>query len=371
MASRFTANHQFVHGAAPTTGVLLVQLGTPDDPEPGAVRRYLRQFLSDPRVVEIARPVWWPVLNGAVLTTRPRRSAEKYRAIWMTHGSPLAVHTQRQATLLRGALGEAGLDIGVAYAMRYGDPSIATVLRQLRERNLTRLLVLPLYPQYSGSTTGSAFDAVSDELRSWRNLPELRFVRGFHREPGYLEALAESIQRRWQRDGRAERLVISFHGLPRRTLTQGDPYHCECLATARLLAETLRLGDEDWIATFQSRFGRARWLEPYTQPTLVALAKQGVRKVDVVCPGFVADCLETLEEIAITARDAFLAAGGAELRYLECLNESPRWIDALVTLVSRQTAGWPVARLSDEIQRHREAALADREQRARKAGAPR
>lgn len=366
---RYTAGSSFSHRTPPLTAVLLVQLGTPDEPEPGPVRRYLKQFLADPRVVEIPRLAWWPILNGVILNTRPRKSAAKYRAVWTPQGSPLAVHSQRQAVLLRGSLGERELDVAVVHAMRYGNPSIPAVLRELRERNLMRLLVVPLYPQYAASTTASSFDAIARELSRWRNLPELRMVRGFHREPGYIAALAAQVRRRWEIDGRGEKLVMSFHGLPRRSLTLGDPYHCECLATARLLADELGLGREDWIATFQSRFGRARWLEPYTLPTLLELARRGVRKVDVICPGFVADCLETLEEIDMEGRSAFLAAGGLSFNYIACLNESPLWIAALSDLVQRQLGGWPVARLTGELQARRDAALAQRESLARARGA--
>jgi protoporphyrin/coproporphyrin ferrochelatase len=367
--NRFSAGSNFSHRTGPLTAVLLVQLGTPDEPEPGAVRRYLKQFLSDPRVVEIPRLAWWPILNGVILNTRPRKSAAKYRAVWTPHGSPLQVHTRRQAVLLRGALGERGLDVAAVHAMRYGNPSISAVLRELRDRNLTRLLVVPLYPQYAGSTTASSFDAIARELSGWRTLPELRMVRGFHREPGYIAALAAQVRRGWEAHGKAEKLVMSFHGVPRSTLMLGDPYHCECLATARLLADELGLEKDDWVATFQSRFGRARWLEPYTLPTLLELARGGVRSVDVICPGFVADCLETLEEIDIEARAAFLEAGGTTFNYIACLNESPQWIAALSDLAERQLGGWPVARLSDELQERREAALAQRELLAKARGA--
>ncbi len=366
---RFTASSNFSHRSPPTTGVLLVQLGTPDEPEPVSVRRYLKEFLSDPRVIEIPRFAWWPILNGIILNTRPRKSAEKYRAIWTPDGSPLQVHTRRQATLLRGLLGEQGVDVTVAYAMRYGNPSVAKVLQELRDQNLSRLLVLPLYPQYSASTTGSVFDAVSAELSAWRNLPELRLVRSFHRDPGYVRALADAIRRHWANAGRGQKLVMSFHGLPRRTLLLGDPYHCECLATARLLAAELDIGPDDYLATFQSRFGRARWLEPYTLPTLLDLARQGVHSVDVVCPGFVSDCLETLEEINIEAREGFISAGGTDFRYIDCLNEAPGWIGALADLCQRQMGGWPVAKLSDELQHRRTAALAERDAMAKARGA--
>ena len=367
--SRYSASVPFSHRAAPTTAVVLVQLGSPASPGTGAVRRYLRQFLSDPRVVEIPRLAWWPILNGPVLLGRPSRSARKYASIWTPDGSPLAIHTRRLASMLLGALGDAGSDVAVAHAMRYGEPSLPAVLRKLRDRNLSRLLVLPLYPQYSGTTTGSVFDAVAAELSQWRNLPELRFVRGFHRDPGYIEALVASIRAQWSASARAEKLVLSFHGLPRRNLLLGDPYHCECLATARLVAEELKLPADDVVVTFQSRFGRARWLEPYTAPTLVELARKGVRSVDVACPGFVADCLETLEEIDIEGRAAFLKAGGRQFRFIPCLNTSPVWVRALADLTRRQLAGWPVARLDDAMQARREAALVEREAMAKARGA--
>jgi ferrochelatase len=366
---RFAASSSFSHESPPLTAVLLVQLGTPDEPAPAPVRRYLKQFLSDPRVVEIPRVAWWPILNGIILNTRPRKSAAKYRAVWTSEGSPLAVHTRRQATLLRGLLGERGLDVAVVHGMRYGNPSLEKVLRELRERNLARLLVLPLYPQYAASTTATAFDSIARELSVWRNLPEFRMVRNFHRDPGYIAALAARIRRHWKTEGRAEKLVMSFHGLPRRSLTLGDPYHCECLATARLLGDELGLGPDQWIATFQSRFGRARWLEPYTLPTLQALAKAGTRSVDVVCPGFVADCLETLEEIDMEAREGFLAAGGTAFKYIACLNDSADWIRALADVAQAHMGGWPVTPPAAMDPERSPAALARRQALARERGA--
>ncbi len=341
---RYTSAGPHDPAAPGRTGVLLVQLGTPEAPEPGATRRYLRAFLSDPRVVEIPRLVWWPILHGLVLPLRPRRSAAKYARIWMDEGSPLAVYTARQALLLRGLLGERGLDVDVAFAMRYGEPSIDGALRALRERGLARLLVLPLYPQYAGSTTATALDAVFRELSRWRDQPELRTVRSFHDQPAYLEALAARVRAVWADGGPPDRLVMSFHGVPRRTIELGDPYQAECLATGRLLAARLGLPEGRAVVSFQSRFGKAEWLQPYTDQTLRALAREGAGRVDVVCPGFVADCLETLEEIAMEGRDDFLAAGGQAFRYVPCPNDSPAFIAALADLVQAHTAGWPVAR---------------------------
>jgi len=366
---RFSSPATFSHQSPPRTAVLLVQLGTPAAPTAAALRPYLKQFLSDPRVVEIPRLVWWPILNGIILNTRPAKSALKYASVWTPEGSPLMAHSLRQTDLLRQALAARGHAIDVELAMRYGEPSIPAVLERLRAANTTRVLVLPLYPQYAGSTTATAIDEVSRVLQGWRNLPELRWVRNFHDDPGYIDALAAQVRQQWAQAGRSEKLVMSFHGVPRRTLELGDPYHCECLATARLLAERLGLARDAWIVTFQSRFGKAQWLQPYTEPTLIELARSGVRSVDVLCPGFVSDCLETLEEISIEAREAFLGAGGEQFRYVPCLNETDPFIECLVGLVERQTAGWPVQALSAGDVAQRAAALAQRKERALALGA--
>jgi len=360
----------FDHARRPRTAVLLVQLGTPAAPTAAALRPYLREFLGDPRVVEIPRLVWWPILHGIILNTRPAKSARKYATIWTDQGSPLMVNSQRQAAMLRGWLGERGHDVEVELAMRYGEPSIASVLEALRERNMTRLLVLPLYPQYSASTTATAFDEIGRVLRGWRNLPELRWVRSFHDDPGYVEALAAQVTASWSRNGRSERLLMSFHGVPRRTLDLGDPYHCECHVTARLLAERLGLERGRWSVAFQSRFGRAQWLQPYTEPTLRGLARDGVRSVDVACPGFVSDCLETLEEIAVECRDAYFESGGADFQYVPCLNDSPGFIDALASIAERHLAGWPTRAERPSSPSAADEALAQRKARAMAMGAP-
>jgi ferrochelatase len=331
------------HGTPTTTAVLLCNLGTPDAPTPSALRRYLAEFLSDRRVVEIPRPIWWLILHGVILRLRPARSARKYATIWTPEGSPLLVWTNKQAKLLRGYLGERGHRVVVRHAMRYGNPSIASVLDELKAEGATRVLVLPAYPQYSGPTTASVVDAVGRWASRVRHLPELRFVNRFHDELGYIDALAARVTDQWMSNGRPDRLVLSFHGVPKRTLGLGDPYHCECLTTARLLRERLELKEDQLLVTFQSRFGRAEWLQPYTEPTLVALAAQGVKRVDMMCPGFTADCLETLEEINLEARAAFLGAGGVEFNYLPCLNDQHQWIAALAALAIRHLQGWPTA----------------------------
>lgn len=319
-------------------GIMLVNLGTPGAPTAAAVRPYLRQFLSDPRVVEIPRALWWPILNSIVLTVRPKKSAEKYASIWSDEGSPLQVHTAKQAKLLASRLGDAG--VTVDWAMRYGSPSIRQVLDRLKARGCARILVVPLYPQYAASTTASAIDEVAACLTHWRNIPEIRFVRDFHDHPGYIAALAQSVRDHWARHGQANKLVMSFHGVPRRSVELGDPYRDECGKTAQLLAEKLRLPPERWQLTFQSRFGTTEWLKPYTQPTLEALAREGVDRIDVMCPGFPGDCLETLEEIAMECRSAFLRAGGKSFHYIPCLNERADWLDALAAIVRGHILDW-------------------------------
>lgn len=317
----------------PRTGVLLCNLGTPDAPTAGAVRRYLAEFLSDPRVVEIPPLVWKPLLHGVILRTRPSKSAEKYQKIWTPEGSPLALWTAKQAVMLRGYLGERGHQVSVRHAMRYGNPSIAAELDALKAEGCTRVLVVPLYPQYSGSTTASVIDAVGEWARTVRHIPELQFINRFHDDPGYIRALARQVSNHWQSHGRPNKLVMSFHGVPERVIKLGDPYQRECLETARLLAERLALKSDDYVVCFQSRFGKAKWLEPYTDQTLRTLAHQGTARVDVVCPGFVSDCLETLEEIAIEGQATFMEAGGQEFHYIPCLNDHPAWVAALTELI--------------------------------------
>lgn len=341
---RYLPEPAYQHGSPARVAVLLINLGTPAAPTAGAVRSYLREFLSDPRVVEIPRPLWWLILNGIILNIRPRRSAEKYASVWTPEGSPLKVHVERQARLLRGFLGQAGHRVLVDYAMRYGQSSIPDALSRLKAEGCTRILLLPLYPQYSASTTATAFDVAAAWLQRVRNQPEVRTVRNFADHPGYIEALAASVREHWvtnPRSSDSHRLVMSFHGLPRYTLDKGDPYHCECQKTGRLLAEALSLPPEQYQICFQSRFGRAEWLQPYTSATLKALASAGVQRVDVICPGFPADCLETLEEIAMEGKAEFIEGGGKEFCYVPCLNERDDWIHALADIAASHLQGWP------------------------------
>lgn len=356
--SRFAPEPPYRHGQASRTAVLLVNLGTPDAPTPSALRRYLAQFLGDPRVVEIPRWIWMLILHGIILRVRPAKSAHKYASIWTPEGSPLKVWTERQAQGLQAALERAQLPVLVRYAMTYGSPSVASQLDALKDEGATRILILPAYPQYSGTTTAAVVDAVSRWSQQCRALPEFRFINRYHDDPGYIEALAQRIEADWQKQGRGDQLVMSFHGVPERTLQLGDPYHCECYKTARLLAERLGLSPAQYKVTFQSRFGKAKWLEPYTEPTVRALAREGVKRVDVVCPGFTSDCLETLEEIAMEVRQAFLTEGGEVFHYIPCLNAEPRWIEALAGIAQQHLAGWPLHPLSDtEREASRAAAL--------------
>ncbi|MDL2357131.1 MAG: ferrochelatase [Pseudomonadota bacterium] len=338
----FRKEPPFTHGTVARSAIVLVNLGTPDEPTRSAVRRYLKEFLWDRRVVEIPRLLWWMILHLIILPFRSGKSAKKYASIWTRDGSPLKVHTQKQAMLLRGALGERGHDaLRVVMAMRYGSPSLPEVLDKLKAEHCERVLILPAYPQYSATTTASIYDAVFAHYKDVRNLPELRMVKHYHDHDSYIAALHDSVLAFWETNGRGQKLVMSFHGVPKRTLLLGDPYHCECHKTARLLAAKLRLQPDQYLVTFQSRFGKAEWLQPYTAPTLAQLARDGVERVDVICPGFTSDCLETLEEIAIEAKHDFLAAGGKQFHYIACLNEDPAWIAGLAEIAEQHLIGWP------------------------------
>lgn len=336
----YQAEPPYQQGSQARVGVLLINLGTPDEPTPKALRCYLKAFLSDRRVIETPRLIWWLILHGVILNTYPAKSAEKYAKIWDHDGSPLLTHTRRQATLLQGYLGERGIAVRVAFGMRYGNPAVASALAELKAQNCDRILVIPLYPQYAASTTASALDAVWQVLERTRNMPEIRTVRHYHDHPAYLAALAASVRDHWMAHGQPDKLLMSFHGLPVRATELGDPYHRECLETGQLLAKVLGLLPEQYLVCFQSRFGRAEWLQPYFSTTLESLAKQRVRRVDVICPGFASDCLETLEEVAQEGKATFLAAGGGEYHYIPALNERNEWIHALADIAAQHLAGW-------------------------------
>ncbi len=327
--------------ASPPFGVLISNLGTPELPTRRAVRRFLAEFLADPRVVELPRWLWLPVLYGIILPLRPRRAARAYQAIWTEAGSPLLTLSQRQAVCLQDLLeGRLQTAVPVALGMRYGQPSIGAALETLRAQGVRRLIVLPLYPQYSAVTTASTFDAVAAVLRRWRVVPELHMVSGYHDNPRYIEAVAGSIAAAWSERAPAQRLLFSFHGLPKASHRQGDPYADQCRVTARLIAQQLRLDETRWAIAFQSRVGPREWLKPYTDEQLSAWARQGVVSVDTVCPGFSADCLETLEEMALRNRDLFLRCGGQSFNYIAALNATAGHIQALGSLALRHASGW-------------------------------
>jgi protoporphyrin/coproporphyrin ferrochelatase len=339
--STYLTEPPYTHGTPRRIGILLLNLGTPDEPNAKAVRRYLKQFLGDRRVVEIPRAIWWLILNLIILNVRPAKSAEKYAQIWSREGSPLLVHAQRQATMLQGYIGSLiGQQVHVELGMSYGNPSVESAIARLRAQGCDRILAFPLYPQYAASSTGSALDAVFRVMLRTRNLPELRTIRQYHDHPAYIAALAESVRQHWMAHGKPDKLIMSFHGVPRYTLDKGDPYHCSCHKTARLLAEALGLNAQQYQVCFQSRFGRAEWLKPYLAQTLEELGKQKTRRVDVICPGFSSDCLETLEEIAMEGKAIFIGAGGGEYYYIPALNESDAWIKAMVEIVRQHLHGW-------------------------------
>jgi len=326
--------------AAGPVGVLLVNLGTPDQPSAGAIKRYLGEFLSDSRVIELPQWLWQIILRGLILNLRPRKLAPRYKEIWLEQGSPLLVYSQAQGRALQEVLRGGGNNVQVEVGMRYGNPSISDALGRLRSQGCERIVVLPMYPQYAASTTATAVDAVAACAARMRNQPELRFIKRYNTEPAYIDALARKVRQFWADHGKPQRLLLSFHGLPRTTVEQGDPYHRDCMETVQALRQ--RLGDDaDRVhVSFQSRFGAQRWLEPYTEPTLKEWAAQGITDVDVMCPGFLADCLETLEEIQMQCRDAFLVSGGKQFRYIPCLNDDAFWAEGLAALVRRNISGW-------------------------------
>ncbi len=336
--SSFLGEADYQHGSTEKIGVLLANLGTPTAPTAKALRRYLRQFLSDPRVIEAPRVQWQIILNTVILPFRSPRSAEAYSRVWSEKGSPLMVNCRAQQSAITAAMSD--LPIAVELGMSYGEPSIANALRSLKKQNCRRLLVLPLYPQYANSTTGSVFTDASRELTTWRAIPHFRFVSAYCDDSRYITALADSITTHWQQHGKPDKLLFSFHGTPQSMLEAGDPYHCLCHKTARLTAEKLALQEDEWLITFQSRFGRAEWLQPYTDETMKQLPTQGVRHVQAVSPAFSSDCLETLEEIAMENRDYFIEAGGEKFSYIPALNDSPAHIKFLSDLIHDNIRDW-------------------------------
>jgi protoporphyrin/coproporphyrin ferrochelatase len=338
---RYISSPDFRHDGAERIGVLLVNTGTPDSLMVRDVRRYLAAFLSDPRVIELPRALWWPVLHGLILRTRPRRSARKYRRIWTAEGSPLLSISQRLRTELSGTLAQRVLaPFSLELAMLYSQPSVTAALGRLRESGAQRILVLPLFPQYCGASTGAVYDQVTAELRRWRWLPELRFVAEYHDHPGYIEALRATVEQHWQAHGRQSHVLMSFHGIPERYFHQGDPYFCKCQKTARLLADELMLREDEWSVSFQSRLGPTKWLQPYTIEIMQQLPKRGIDQLTVICPGFAIDCLETLEEIEMENQQVFLRSGGRQFNYVPALNARPEHARFLADLIAQHCQGW-------------------------------
>jgi ferrochelatase len=339
--TQYLGTPDYTHGSPARVGVVLVNLGTPADPSPRSVRKYLAEFLRDPRVIEMNRVLWWLILHGVILRIRPKRSAHAYRKIWTPAGSPLLLEsralTDALAQRLQARFGDA---VAVELAMTYGEPSLAGTLERLRRQNVQRLLVLPLYPQYSSTTTGSIFELVTRELGRWRWMPELRFVNQYWQNDRYVSAVAGSIAEHWRSHGR-KHLLFSFHSIPRRYFLAGDPYHCFCQGTARAVATRLGLSENEWSIGFQSRFGREEWLKPYVDVMLQEYARTGPKQVTVVCPGFATDCLETLEEIGMQNREMYLAQGGEAFDYVPCLNAGPAHVDVLEQVVLQHSQGWP------------------------------
>lgn len=354
---KYLGDADYQHGSPSKLGVLLVNLGTPDSTEVKDVRRYLKQFLSDPRIVEVPRVLWWLILNGVILRIRPAKTAEAYASVWDDkEGSPLLSISRKQATALGTALStgqnqsngqSSSLNAEVELAMRYGNPSVADALNRLRAKNVRRLVVLPMYPQYSGSTIASVFDEVTAKLSRLRWIPECRFINQYFDEQSYIEALATSVESHWQQHGKPQQLIMSYHGIPQRYRTNGDPYFCQCQATSRLLADRLQLAEDQFQVVFQSRFGKEPWLQPYCDETLKSLPAKGIKNIQVVCPGFAADCLETIEEIDEENKEYFLEAGGEQFSYIPALNEQPMHIDMMTALIERHCKGWPEAEKVD------------------------
>ena len=324
-------------GPSPRRGVILCNLGTPDAPQTPELRRYLKEFLSDPRVVEVPRLIWWLILNGIILRIRPRRSAKLYRSVWSEEGSPLMVHSRAQVEGVQKIIAKKyGDEVPVVLGMRYGNPSMQSAIDKLTAMNVRNITVLPLYPQYSGATTGSTFDALAKTMTRMRWVPELHFVGGYHQAEGYIDALCKAINKHIKTHGQPDKLLFSYHGTPERYLKKGDPYHCFCHQTTRLVRERLGWQEDQIMTTFQSRFGREPWLQPYTDKTLEALPNEGIKHLAVICPGFASDCLETIEEINMEGRESFIEAGGEQFHYIPCLNDDPAHIKALAKIVDQQ-----------------------------------
>jgi protoporphyrin/coproporphyrin ferrochelatase len=337
----FLGSKNFSHNYSPATGVLLLNLGTPDAPTTKGLRVYLREFLSDVRIIELPKILWQLLLQTIILLTRPRRVAKLYKSIWMEGGSPLLVYTKSVTEKLEKSLRlSVGNEVHVAYGMRYGNPSVKAALRELKDKGCVRIIFIPLFGQYSSTTVGSGFDAFAKELMTWRWVPDIRTIHYFHDNENYIKALAKNVRNHWDKNGKAEKLLMSFHGVPLRYILAGDPYSCHCRKTGRLLAEELDLKENEYFIAFQSQFGKEEWIKPATDATLIAWAEAGMKSVDVMCPGFLVDCLETIEEMGEENRENFIDHGGEIYHYIPSLNDTPEFVNLLESLCMEHGVGW-------------------------------
>ena len=336
----FIGNPEFKHGTKLKIGVLLSNLGTPDRPDRKALRVYLKEFLSDPRVIETPKIIWQVILNGIILNTRPQKSAKNYQQVWTDEGSPLLVILEKQKKLAEEMLKAEGLELEFAIGMRYGNPSIESGLDQLRQKHCNKIVILPMYPHYCAATTGSTFDAVSNTMQKWRWVPSLRFISTYHDDPMYIKALSNSITKHWDEHGKPDKILFSYHGIPKKYFVKGDPYHCLCSKTTRLVREELGLSEEFAMTTFQSRFGPEEWLQPYTDKTVEKLAKEKVEHLQIIAPGFSSDCLETIEELDGENREIFEEHGGKKFSYIPCLNDQKDHINLISHLIKNELKGW-------------------------------
>ena len=339
---KYIGEKDYEHGSKEKIGVLITNLGTPDAPNRKELKVYLNQFLSDPRVIELPKILWQILLKLVILQVRPSKSAEAYKQIWTDNGSPLLDIANRQLSKIQSSFSSKSENIVFEVGMRYGNPSIPNALLKLQNKQVRRLLVLPMYPQYCAATTGSTFDEVTNVLQKWRWIPELRFINQYFQEKNYIEALSNSINTFWKNNQKPQKIIFSYHGIPKRYLTNGDPYHCFCLKTTRLVKEHMDLSDDEIMTTFQSRFGREEWLKPYTSETLKELPKQGIKNIHIISPGFSSDCLETLEELEEENKEYFMESGGESYNYIPCLNDNEDHIDVFVNLIKKHIQGWPL-----------------------------
>lgn len=339
---KYIGEKDYEHGSKEKIGVLITNLGTPDAPNKKELKVYLNQFLSDPRVIELPKILWQIILKLVILQIRPSKSAEAYKQIWTDKGSPLLDIANRQLNKIQSSFSSKNENIVFEVGMRYGNPSIPDALLKLQKKQVRRLLVLPMYPQYCAATTGSTFDEVTNVLQKWRWIPEMRFINQYFEEKNYIEALSNSIKSFWKKTSKPQKIIFSYHGIPKRYLTNGDPYHCFCLKTTRLVKENMGLSDDEIMTTFQSRFGREEWLKPYTSETLKELPKQGIKNIHIISPGFSSDCLETLEELEEENKEYFMESGGENYHYIPCLNDHDDHIDVFVNLIKKHTQGWPL-----------------------------